>query len=154
VPFLVSIAPGLLIILGWRFYLKLMHTFPHSDFARPSFRLLRENLGRLGDIGRILFTELSEALHWSIFWLLVAFAIGYLFACRKLEKIVLAMAVILPIVLYSLTYLFSTWPSYTAHMTSSLSRLLLHVMPAAWLAIGLALSLPKTRTETIELKLG
>lgn len=149
VPFFVSIAPGLLIILGWRVYLKLMHTFPHSDFARPSFRLLRENLVRLGDIGRILFTELSEVVHWSVFWLLVAVAVVYLFTSRKLEKTLLAVAVLLPIVLYSLIYLFSTWPSYTAHMTSSVPRLLLHVMPAGWLAIGLALTQPKDQNRRL-----
>jgi hypothetical protein len=44
-------------------------------------------------------------------------------------------------------------PSYTAHITSSLPRLFLHVMPAAWLAIGLALSPPKAQTETLESKL-
>jgi hypothetical protein len=42
--------------------------------------------------------------------------------------------------------MFSAWPSYTAHVTSSFPRLLLHVMPAAWLAIGLALSSLKTQT--------
>jgi hypothetical protein len=153
-PFLVSIAPGLLIILGWRFYLKQVHIFPHSDFSHPTFSILRENLGRLADIGSILLAELSETVHWSVFWLLAAVAVVYLFTSRKLEKTVLAMAVLLPIVLYSLTYVFSTWPSYTAHITSSLPRLLLHVMPAAWLAIGLALSSPKPKTETLEPKLG
>lgn len=153
-PFLVSMAPGLLIILGWRLYLKLLHIFQHSDFAQPTVGLLRENLGRLSDIGRILFTELSETVHWSVFWLPVAVAIVYLLTSRTLEKTVLAMAVLLPIVLYSLTYLFSTWPSYTTHITSSLPRLLLHVMPAAWLAIGLALSPPGAQTKTLEPKLG
>jgi hypothetical protein len=138
-----AIVPGLFIVVGWRLYLQLMHTFPHSDFAHPSFSLLHHNLGRLADIGRVLFEEVSAPVHWSIFWLLAAVAIGYALAARKLEKVILAMAVILPIVLYSLTYLFSTWPSYTAHMTSSVPRLLLHVVPAGWLVIGLALTQPK-----------
>src|SRR5204863_2037956 len=43
---LVSIAPSVLIIVGWRVYLRLVHIFPHSDFARPSFSLLRDNVGR------------------------------------------------------------------------------------------------------------
>jgi hypothetical protein len=138
-----AIVPGLFIVVGWHLYLQVMHTFPHSDFAHPSFSLLRHNLGRLGDIGRVLFEEVNAFVHWSIFWLLATVAIGYALAARKLEKVILAMAVMLPIVLYSLTYLFSTWPSYTAHMTSSVPRLLLHVVPAGWLVIGLALTQPK-----------
>jgi hypothetical protein len=147
--FLISMGPGLSVIVGWRLYLKLVHVWPSSDFARPSLSLLRENAGRLHDIFRILFTELSETFHWSIFWLVAAVAVIYLIASRKLEKLVLAGAVVLPVIFYTLIYMFSTWPSYTAHMTSSVPRLLLHVMPAAWLAIGLALSQVKPQTERV-----
>jgi len=152
--FLVSILPGVIVLLAWRVYLKLVHLWPHSDFSPPGLSLLRHNLGRLRDITGILLAELSETTHWSIFWLLAAVALVYLLASRKLEKIAVALAVLLPVVLYSLIYLFSTWPSYTAHMTSSLSRLLLHVTPAAWLAIGLAVSSPRTQPETVEPNLG
>lgn len=152
--FLVSILPGVIVLFAWRVYLKLIHVWPHSDFSPPGLSLLRHNLGRLLDIAGILLAELSETAHWSIFWLLAGVAVVYLLASRKLEKIAVAFAVLLPIVLYSLIYLFSTWPSYTAHMTSSLPRLLLHVTPAAWLAIGLALSSPKAQSETPEPKLG
>jgi hypothetical protein len=138
-----ALLPGLFIIVGWHLYLRLMHTFPHSDFAHPTFSSLHHNLGRLADIGRVFSEDISTPVYWSIFWLLVAVAIGYALAARKLDRVILAMAILLPIVLYSLIFLFSTWPSYTAHMTSSLPRLLLHVVPAGWLAIGLALTQPK-----------
>src|SRR6266404_7580001 len=138
-----ALLPGLFVVVGWRLYLRLVHTFPPSDFAHPSFSLLHHNLGRLADIGRVFSEDVSTLVYWSIFWLLAAVAIGYALAARKLEKVILAMAVLLPIVLYPLAYVFSTWPSYTAHMTSSLPRLLLHVVPAGWLAIGLALTQPK-----------
>jgi len=147
--FLVSTSPGLLLVLCWKIYLKVVHLWPHSDFVTASFSWLRDNFGRLRDIFGILFQELSEPVHWSIFWLLAAVAIVYLFASRKLEKVILASAVVLPVILYSLTYLFSSWPSYSAHMTSSVPRLLLHVMPAGWLAIGLALSQPKSENQTL-----
>jgi len=140
---ILALLPGLFIGVGWRLYLRLMHTFPRSDFAHPSFSLLHQNFGRLADIGRVFSEDVSTPVYWSIFWLLAAVAIGYALAARKLEKVILAMAVLLPIVLYPLAYVFSTWPSYTAHMTSSLPRLLLHVVPAGWLAIGLALTQPK-----------
>ena len=146
--FSIAIVPGLLVIFSWRVFLRVVHLWPHSDFARPSFSLARNNIGRLRDIFGILFAELGETFHWSIFWLMAAAAIVYLFASRKLETIALASAVIVPILLYSLIYVFSTWSSYSAHMTSSIPRLLLHVMPAAWLAIGLALSQSKRETQT------
>lgn len=152
--FLMSMTPGLLIILSWRIYLNLVHISPHSDFSSPSLDLLRHNLSRVIDIAGILFAELIETAHWSIFWLLVVAAVAYLFASRKLDKVLLAIAVLFPVILYSLTYVLSAWPSYTAHITSSLPRLLLHVMPAAWLAIGLALSAPRPQPEKLESNLG
>jgi len=154
-PFLVAILPGLFLITGWRVYLKAMHVVTASDFARPTFQLLRENLTRLGAIAGTAFAEITETSHWSIFWLLVLVAIIYLLIARQLLRLLLAISVLGPIILYSLTYFFSAWPSYTAHMTSSLPRLLLHVMPAGWLAIGLALQLsaPKAQTGKLESKL-
>ncbi|HST29883.1 MAG TPA: hypothetical protein VLK27_03470 [Chthoniobacterales bacterium] len=148
-PFIISIVPGCALILAWRVYLKIVHLWPHSDFARPSLGLLRDHFSRLGEIFTVLFVELCERGQWSIFWPLAAAALIYLFASRKLERIAVAGAVIIPILLYALTYVFSTWPSYTAHMTSSVPRLLLHVMPAGWLAIGLALSQSKRETQTL-----
>jgi hypothetical protein len=139
-PFVIAIIPGLLLIVSWRVYLKAMHALMPSDFARPSFDLLANNLNRLGPIFRITFAEISEPTHWSIFWLLAFVAIIYLLAARKFLRFLLAIGILGPIALYLCTYLFSAWPSYTAHVTSSLPRLFLQMMPAAWLAIGLALS--------------
>ncbi len=147
--FLFAIVPGLVLMVAWRGFLKLMHVWPPSDFSSLSLNVLSNSANRLGEILATLVAELSEPSHWSIFWLLVGVAVVYLMTSRKLEKLVLALAVILPIVLYSATYLFSTWPSYTAHMTSSMPRLLLHVMPAGWLAIGLALAQPKGETRAL-----
>ena len=147
--FAISIVPGIILILAWRIYLRLVHMWPHSDFFSPGFSAILQNIGRLRDILGILFAELSETAHWSIFWLMAAVALIYLFASRKLERIALAFAIIIPALFYSLIYILSSWPNYMAHMTSSFPRLLLHVMPAGWLAIGLALSQTKRETQTL-----
>ena len=146
--FSMSVVPGFLVIVIWRIYLRAVHLWPHSEFG-VSFSALRENIGRLRDIAGILFAELSSTVHWSIFWLIAAVAVIYLCASRQLERIALACAVVVPVILYSSIYVFSTWPSYSAHMTSSVPRLLLHVMPAGWLAIGLALGQTKRETEML-----
>jgi hypothetical protein len=150
--FVFTILPGLLLIIGWRVYLKAMHTILPSDFAHPTFELLTHNLNRVGIIFRVLLAEASEPSHWSIFWLLAIVAVIYLVAARKFSRFLLAIGLLGPLALYLATYLFSAWPSYTAHITSSLPRLLLQLMPATWLGIGLALS--RTRAERKEQPLG
>ena len=149
-PAMLSILPGLFLIIGWRLYLQFVHAVIPSDFARPSFQLLSVNLNRLGAITGTALAEITETTHWSIFWLIALTAVIYLLVARTFSRLLLAIGVLGPVILYLLTYLFSAWPSYTAHITSSLPRLLLHVMPATWLAIGLALSSPKTQSETLE----
>ena len=143
---ILSILPGLLLTIGWRCYLKTMHCLVPSDFSQPTLHLLSHNLNRLGTISGKAFAEVTDTSDWSIFWLLTLIAIIYLLVSRRLSRLFLAISVVGPIILYLLAYIFSAWSSYTAHITSSFPRLLLHVMPAAWLAIGLALSSPKTQT--------
>jgi len=142
--FMLILGPGLILLGSWRLYLKLMHVVSASDFALPTLQTLQDNAGRIAPITCVLFSEIMKISHWSIFWLLTGLALAYLlFLFRNMRGLLLASAILLPIIIYSSTYLFSTWPSYTAHMTSSFPRLLLHVVPAAWLAIGLVLPLPK-----------
>lgn len=152
--FVPAVLPGLFLIVGWRAYLKVMHVVTPSDFAHPTLDLLRDHLSRVITIGRIAIVEITDTALWSTFWLLALVAVIYLIAARRFARLLLTIAVLGPVILYPLTYVFSAWTSYTAHMTSSLPRLFLHVMPAAWLAIGLALSSPKTQSETLESKLG
>jgi hypothetical protein len=140
------------LIVGWRLYLKAMHCVLPSDFSQPTLNLLSHNLNRLGIIGSKAFAEVTNTADWSIFWLLTLVAIIYLCAARKLSRLLLAISVAGPIILYPLIYVVSAWPSYAAHLTSSLPRLFLHVMLAAWLAIGLALSPQKAQSETVESK--
>ena len=152
--FIIAILPGLFLITDWRFYLQGRHYVSPSDFAPPTLQLFIDNLDRLPTIGRIALAEITDTGLWSIFWLLVLVAVIYLLTARNFSRLLLAIGVLGPIILCSLTYVFGAWPSYTAHVTSSLPRLLSHVMPAAWLAIGLALSIAKTETEKLESKRG
>jgi hypothetical protein len=50
-----------------------------------------------------------------------------------------------PLAFYCSTYLFSAWPDYIGHIESSLPRLLIQLIPTAWLLIALALA-PRNRS--------
>jgi len=142
-PYVIAILPGLVLIVSWRLYLRALHVVRPSDFDRPSLQLLITNLGRVPSIARIALAELTDVGLWSIFWLLTVVAIAYLGSTRTLLRLSVVVGLLSPVVLFLLTYVFSAWPSYTAHITSSLPRLLLQVFPVGWLAIGLALAYSK-----------
>ena len=146
--FAVSILPGLFVIISWRLYLKLMDAVPPTDFSPLSVHALLNSAHRVGPICRTLFAEIESTNHWGSFWLLTGLALLYLLVLfRDIRSVVLAGAILVPVMVYSSTYLFSAWPSYTAHVTASMPRLLLHIVPTAWLAIGLALSFRRVEPE-------
>ena len=135
--FSMLLLPSLLPIALWRIYLGVAHVRFTSDFVTPTANALKENISRVIPICQLALVETSDYTQWSIFWLLVVIAIVYLIAnWRNAQNQILAASIVAPVVLYCAAYLFSSWPSYTAHITSSMPRLLLHVVPVGWLAIA------------------
>lgn len=140
------VIPPAIISISWQVYLQKMHVLSSRDFLPVTWAAFSANLDRVLPILRATIFEMTQFFHWSLLWLLVAIALVYLvFRLRDAGILVVAMAIILPIAAYAFTYVFSTWPDYFFHMATSFPRLLLQVVPVAWLAIALAL--PKGLTQ-------
>lgn len=147
----ISLLPGLLLIVGWRAYLSFIHCVPSSEFSLSVSGRLTELAARIGPIARLLLVEVSNQTDWSIFWLAGALAVIYLAVrFQALRSWILIGAVIAPIVLYCATYLFTTWSNYSAHVTSSLPRLLLQIVPASLLAIATMLPLRSGNGQSLD----
>jgi hypothetical protein len=124
-----------------------------QDFVAISATTLRANFARLVPIGASVLAEMTTMSNWGIFWAVVAIAV-FRVLTRRDELVssqitgtrqarpsaILVGAVFLPIILYASTYVFSAWPSYIDHVNASLPRLLEHVVPVAFLVIGLAVA--------------
>ncbi|MDQ2824195.1 MAG: hypothetical protein M3R29_01965 [Verrucomicrobiota bacterium] len=147
---LFALLPGLLIIIGWAVYLRAMQATPPEEFAPLSLAGFSANVGRLIPIWQRMLFHMADPDDWSIFWLLSAVAITYLIVrVRNLQCAILLGAIILPIVIYCSIYIFSTWPPYLHHVSSSLPRLLMHVVPILWIAIAMSFSTPfRLKTAT------
>ena len=138
---LLALLPGLCVIAGWQGFLRTINATHSLDFTPVSLEILRANLSRLGPIGHALLSEMTSVSRWGIFWLLAGIASLYMLRrWRDLRSWLLLAAVLSPIALYCLTYIFSAWPQYADHVESSLARLLMHVVPVAWLCISAAVS--------------
>jgi hypothetical protein len=134
-----ALSPGLVLMLAWKIFLRTMNVAPSFEFLSLDITTLRANLGRLVPIYGALFKEVAAVSSWGIFWLLTATAFVYLlWGWRRLPYLLMLGTTLLPIFLYSLTYLFSAWPQYLDHVSTSLPRLLMQVVPVAWLSIGAA----------------
>ena len=142
---LASFLPGLALILGFRFYLQVMHSPASLDFVPVSFTAFRSHLDRIGPIVRELAEEMSIASHWSLFWLIVILSLIAAAVRGRIRNAASLFAfVAAPLALYCSTYLFSAWPDYIAHIESSQPRLLIQLIPTSWLIVALALA-PRNR---------
>jgi hypothetical protein len=139
--FFLGFLPGLLIICGWHFYLSTMHALQAADFMPVNLETLGSHLNRILPLLSALLAEFYNFSTWSLYWLAVAIGIAYLLRrMRDPRVVVLLTALIVPIFLYLLIYVFSSWPSYLDHVGLSLSRLLMHVAPVGFLITILAVS--------------
>ncbi len=140
---LLWLTPGAVLIAAWKIFLHAMQTTDAREFVPMNFPTLIANISRVIPIFRMVGTEMLATSRWSLFWPCVLLAFAYLCVrARDRRLLLLGVAVAAPVALYSATYLFSIWPDYTRHFDASFSRLLLQVMPIAWLAIALAIAQP------------
>jgi hypothetical protein len=140
---LLWLLPGVFIMVAWRLFCVAVSLAPSEEIGSFSFTRLVERLPRLGSILFLVRGELLDMNHWSIFWplLLLAF-VALAIRAREQRSLVLFFAIAVPIAVYTWSFFFSNWPDWEAHLTASISRLLLHVMPLAWLAVALAMRPP------------
>ena len=139
--FFLGFLPGLLIICGWHFYLRTMHALQAADFMPVNLETLGSHLNRILPLLSALLAEFYDFSTWSLYWFAVAIGVAYLLRrMRDPRVVVLLTALIVPIFLYLLIYVFSSWPSYLDHVGLSFSRLLMHVAPVGFLITILAVS--------------
>jgi hypothetical protein len=140
---LLWLAPGVILIVSWKIFLLAMKTADTRDFIPMTLADFQQNLSRVLPICRLVFAEMMDTTRWSLFWPIVLLAfVSLLIRSRDRRLPLLFIAVAAPIGLYAATYLFSAWPDFSEHFASSFPRLLLHVMPVAWLAVALAMTRP------------
>lgn len=140
---LLGFLPGLVVMIAWQIFLKFVHALRPEEFVGVSFSVLQANAGRAFPILRGLCIEMSHTNRWSVFWPLIVLAFVYLFIrARNLRLALLSVALVGPIAAYCGTYFFSAWADYFAHMSTSLPRLLLQMVPLAGLVLALVLPPP------------
>ncbi len=137
--FIFAALPGLLVLLGWSVFVKIFKTPVEQYYLSPTITVLQNNLSRTPVTLSWLRKELVEWNHWGILWLALPFGVVLQFLSgRGWRAVLLTLAVILPLLTYLGIYYFVATDriSLEEWLLTSLSRLMLHVAPAAVLLIG------------------
>lgn len=124
--------PLLFTVVSWRLFLVWQEALIGQDFIRRSI----PELVRRRDwwvIGRELVKEVTSPGHWALLWPVVVagLMVGLLRPVTRRRSAMLIAATAGPIALFQVAYLFSAWGDISAHIQSSLPRLLLQVAPLA-----------------------
>ncbi len=136
---LLWLIPGAALIVGWKTFCTAMGKGPGTEFLPLTWMNLTQNSARLWPIAKGVVNEMLVVNHWNLFWPICALAFAVLaLRARDQRLLLLFVAVAAPVSAYGATYFLSNWPIWSNHMDTSLSRLLLHVVPVGWLAIALA----------------
>jgi hypothetical protein len=156
----VACVPGLVLLLGWRMFLRSVDAWPSTVFLPVTLEYWWQNCGRLGSIAWAAARELVVLRHWGGLWVLTMAATvlsvyGGLAARRKPDDaakqeadgipslgqsdrpfyFVLPLALWAPCLVEINAYVFSAWPEYLTHVRDSFPRLLVHLTPLAVLLI-------------------
>jgi hypothetical protein len=151
-PSLMVGVPGLIVFGAWAALLSVFETPPEAVFLPITPDTLGHNVPRLLDMIPWIAREMAHVTRWGVFWPVVILSALYLLVGRRrgVHELLIAAA-LLPIPAYASLYLFSGWPSFMAHISSSFPRLMLHGALVAMLIVGMAVvdacAPPATRVE-------
>ena len=91
-----------------------------SDFVSVSVANISANFNRLPAIGDLVFRELLRPGHWGLVWPAWGIAIVLAIKYRRIADWFLIATVGIPLGLYVLPFMLSSWPDPTEHVRSAL----------------------------------
>ena len=131
--------PGLATILVWRGFLAAVELPRPETFQPMTLETLQANLPRVPALLRRLGEEMLNFRRWTLLWPLALIALVVLLGQRRKLALPLTMAVLLPLALYLVPYVFTALQPYEMHVETSIDRLVLQLAPLAVLTLVLVL---------------
>jgi hypothetical protein len=130
------LAPGLLIITPWFYYLHWWN-IPNSDFAAFAVSNMKLYASRLPVILTMLGRELFFTIErWGLLWWFFLLSL-VLRGVRQEARWYIAVLTLLPVAALNFAFILSSWQPFTTHIAVALERLILHTVPLAWYLIAL-----------------
>jgi hypothetical protein len=122
-----------LLVIGPWLWLQQAYGQRAGDFDQISLATTSANLHRLPGILTFVGAELLRPGHWATLWPAFVASLWIMIRTRNASSSdwLMAGSVVMPLVAYSLVFVYSAWPDVRNHMTFSLSRLLVSLAPIA-----------------------
>ncbi len=141
-----AMAATALLPLPWLVFTLVTHPVGR-DFLPVTPSVFVAHVGRLPTIASYLLREALNLGRWGLFWPTVGGAVVVALAARRLGLVGWGLLLLLTaqLGLDGIGYVFSDWSPYTAHIDTSLYRLMLQVVPLAILLLVEAVGALKPR---------
>jgi len=134
---------ALVLPLPWLVFCRVVHPLGR-DFLPLTPAVFLTHAGRLPHIGAMFLLQTLAFGNWSLLWPLLAAAL--ISKARLLSPAAWGLAALLlsQVGVYAVSFVFSDWQPYTAHIQTSLDRLLVQAAPLAVLLLVEVVTLPRT----------
>jgi hypothetical protein len=144
---LVVILGAVALPLPWLLFTHVVHPLPR-DFLPLTPAVFVAHAGRLPYIATFFVLQMLAFTNWSLLWMALAGTL--LLAARRLTPSGRGLLLLLvgQLGLYVVAFVFSDWQPYTAHLQTSLDRLLVQTVPVALLLLVEAMSTPMAARAT------
>ncbi len=128
------IAASVVVPLPWLLFCLIVRPLGR-DFLPFTPSVFLAHAGRLPHIVTLFLLQMLDFANWGLLWLLLAVLL--VVAARRLPPSGRGLLLLLlgQVGLYMLSFVFSDWQPYTAHVQTSLDRLLLQAVPPALLLL-------------------
>ena len=120
-------------LVPWQVALRLNGAQRTGDFRAMTFSGMSNVFDTLIVVCPLVMKELIRPGHWGLVWPCFFASALLMVAGRRSTRAdwFLAAAVLIPLKVYALMYVFSAWPDVSAHVGFSISRLLVPLAPVA-----------------------
>jgi len=141
------LAASVVLPLPWLLFCLIVRPLGR-DFLPFTPSVFLAHAGRLPHIVALFLLQMLDFANWGLLWLLLAVLL--LLAARRLPPSGRGLLLLLlgQVGLYMLSFVFSDWQPYTAHVQTSLDRLLLQAVPPALLLLVDAAHVVGARRQT------
>jgi len=121
--------------LPWLLFTLLTHPLGR-DFLPTTPAVFLTHVGRLAYIVPTFALQMLDLSNWSLLWVLLAALLTLALRRRSGPGYGLLLLLLAQLSAYALAFVFSDWQPYTAHVQTSLSRLLVQAVPLAVLLLA------------------
>lgn len=147
---LLTFLPAVCIAAAWHLAYSAFGGIENKIYHPLSVARLIEKSDRVPMMAKWAADYAFDSYYFGATWWLMAISLLWLAVRKRIEALYFSGLILLPLLAYGVTYLFTTWEPWDRHFMTSFARLNIHVVPAGAIIMAMMLAGKSHRTEDLK----